>query len=1009
MAKVYEVAFKIGAETAASFAKVMSSAGGALGELNKRMSSLGNQQAANKRVLDLRESLAKTSQEFNAAKQRVAELGAQMERSGQPTRAMTREYDQAQRAVERARGRMQQQAQTLREVSKEAGATGKSTAQLVAEQERLAKAGERASKAQAALQKNVAAQQKNLQQRSKLRGQLFDAVALTATLGAPVKVAMDFESAMSKVGAVSRASDEEMAALTRTARELGATTVWSASQAAEGMTYLGMAGFKTNEIIQTMPGMLNLASAAGADLGTTADIASNILSGFRLGTEEMGRVADVMVNTFTSSNTTLESLGQTMGYVAPIAAEAGVSLEQAAAMAGILGDNAIQGGKAGTALRAVINRLSGPPAAAADALKSLNMQVKDAEGNLRPLPDILTEVAAKTKDLGSAERLEIFKSIAGQEAGSAFAILVNEAAQGNLQNFAASVGEIGAAQRVSATMTDNARGAMIQFQSAMEAISITIGNVLLPVIADLATRASSMMLAFEKFANENPGLVKAIVLTTAGLMAFKIAAIAGGYAFTFIKGAALAARGAYLSTRTAVLMASGAFSAQGRAQMAAAATTKAMTAAQWLLNTAMLANPIGVVIAAVMGLVAAGAVLYKYWGVVAAFLKGAWQGLKEGLAPLFAALEPLAPLLDVIKTAAGWVADAFAAVIGWFGKTEQSAETLEAAAEHGKTFGQVVATFIKIATLPIMTLIKTIGFLVENWENLPAMMADALNAVKNYLSNFSLFEMGKKLLSTLTEGIKSAAQAPVEAIKGALAKVRDYLPFSDAKIGPLSELTYSGMQVMHTLTGGIEQSEGEPSRAVEKALQHVRNAVQATPAPVINKITQATGHNGEIERVLQHVRNAGQAGQIVVDAMPTVNLNKAINQPDQAITNNVYKQEALEPQQVASNAGQLADIMRAGMGALSALAGEVKQAASQPIDAARNALSTVTGGFGGFADRGAPAVDRALQLTVKQNITVNGGDGDVYNQAKRGASDGARDLIGELQRALAREGRLSYG
>src|SRR5690606_2922780 len=170
-----------------------------------------------------------------------------------------------------------------------------------------------------------------------------------------------------------RATDEEMAILSRTARELGASTVFSASQAAEGMSYLAMAGFSVSEIVDAMPGLLDTAAAAQSGLGVTADIVSNILSGFQLEARETTRVADVLTATFTSSNTTLEMLGDTMSYVAPVAASLGISLEEVAAMTGRLGDVGIQGQRAGTALRAIFTRLAAPTGEAAKILQQLGV------------------------------------------------------------------------------------------------------------------------------------------------------------------------------------------------------------------------------------------------------------------------------------------------------------------------------------------------------------------------------------------------------------------------------------------------------------------------------------------------------------------------------------------------------------------------------------------------------------------------------------------------------------
>ena len=199
------------------------------------------------------------------------------------------------------------------------------------------------------------------------------AAALSGLAVAAIKMGSDFEAGMSRVQALSGATGAEFEALRKTALELGRTTVFSASQAAEGMQYLAMAGFKTNEIIAAMPGVLNAAAAGQVDLATAADITSNVLSGFGLKAEEAARVADVLTKAFTSSNTTMESLGETMKYAAPVAAAAGFALEEVAAAAGMLGDAGIQGSQAGTTLRAIMLRLINPPKQAAEALDALGI------------------------------------------------------------------------------------------------------------------------------------------------------------------------------------------------------------------------------------------------------------------------------------------------------------------------------------------------------------------------------------------------------------------------------------------------------------------------------------------------------------------------------------------------------------------------------------------------------------------------------------------------------------
>src|SRR5690625_4542367 len=304
------------------------------------------------------------------------------------------------------------------------------------------------------------------EQLKEYRGILAGIAGVTmGAVGLSVKAAAGFEQAMSRVGAVSRASEEDMALLTAQARELGATTAFSASQAAEGMEYLAMAGFNTRQIIAAMPGLLDTAAAAGDSLGRTADIVSNILSGFGLEAEETGRVADVLTATFTSSNTTLGSLGETMKMVAPVAASLGVSIEETAAMAGKLGDAGIQGSMAGTALRTILTSLAAPTGAAAKAISDLGIQTTDAAGNMLPVTSILDQIATATAHMGDAQRAAVLEMLAGREGVSALSALMSVGAS-RIDEYADSLrNSAGVAAEVAGRQMANLAGAMAEMRS----------------------------------------------------------------------------------------------------------------------------------------------------------------------------------------------------------------------------------------------------------------------------------------------------------------------------------------------------------------------------------------------------------------------------------------------------------------------------------------------------------------------------------------------------------------
>lgn len=307
-----------------------------------------------------------------------------------------------------------------------------------------------------------------------VKGAAAAAAAITGIGVASIKAGSDFEAGMSRVNALTGATQAEFEKLEKKAMELGKTTVFSATQASEGMSYLAMAGFDTNEIIAAMPGLLNAAAAGQTELGTAADITSNILSGFGIDATETGRVADVLTKAFTSSNTSLESLGETMKYVGPVAKAAGFSLEETAAAAGILGDAGIQGSMAGTTLRGVMLRLVSPPKQAADALDELGVSLLDAKGEMKPFPDIIEELEKATEGMTEAQKTAIISQVAGQNAASGL-LAIMDAGSDTLREFGDELeNSAGTAAEIAAKQLDNLKGDVELLKSALEGTGITI-------------------------------------------------------------------------------------------------------------------------------------------------------------------------------------------------------------------------------------------------------------------------------------------------------------------------------------------------------------------------------------------------------------------------------------------------------------------------------------------------------------------------------------------------------
>lgn len=341
--------------------------------------------------------------------------------------------------------------------------------------------------------------------------------AITAPMAGAVVTAANFEYAMKRVQAATKATGDEYNELSAEAQRLGATTQFSASQAAEGMYYLGLAGWDKDKIIKAMPGMLDLAAAGDMGLGPTADIVSDTMQAFGIDGSKAGHVADVFAATITSTNTDIQKLGDSMKYIAPIAHQAGMSLEETSAMAGLMANEAVKASMSGTSLRSGLLRLAGPPKMAAKALESLGVKATDASGNLKRPLQLITELSQAMAGMGNAEKLEKMKKIFGEEAATGWATLLDQGPE-KLQTLTTSLENAdGAAERIRKIKLDSLIGQWTIFKSSLEGAAIAVGMKFLPSIQDLVSRIGVMMSKFKQWVDENPVLTQGIFLIISGL------------------------------------------------------------------------------------------------------------------------------------------------------------------------------------------------------------------------------------------------------------------------------------------------------------------------------------------------------------------------------------------------------------------------------------------------------------------------------------------------------------
>lgn len=298
--------------------------------------------------------------------------------------------------------------------------------------------------------------------------------ALTTAGGFAIKVGSDFEAGMSQVAAISGATGEELDALTEKAKEMGAKTKFSATESAEAFNYMAMAGWKTEDMLNGIEGIMDLAAASGEDLAMVSDIVTDALTAFGMEAKDSGHFADVLAAAASNSNTNVGKMGYTFKYVAPIAGAMKYSIEDTAVAIGLMANAGIKGEQAGTSLRGMLTRLVKPTDAVAGAMEELGICMTNADGSMRPLDDVIGDLRTSFSKLSDSEKTYYAATIAGQEAMSGMLAIVN-ASESDFNKLTAAInGADGAAKTTAETMQDNLKGAIEELSGSAETLGLEI-------------------------------------------------------------------------------------------------------------------------------------------------------------------------------------------------------------------------------------------------------------------------------------------------------------------------------------------------------------------------------------------------------------------------------------------------------------------------------------------------------------------------------------------------------
>ncbi|MBF5254200.1 phage tail tape measure protein [Escherichia coli] len=633
---------------------------------------------------------------------------------------------------------------------------------------------------------------------------------------------------MSRVQALTRIdkNSPQFKALREQALKLGSETPFTASDAASGQSFLAMAGFTPQAIQAALPGVLNMALAGGVELGETADIGSNILTQFNLTADQMDRVGDTLTAAFTRTNTDLRALGETMKYTGPVAAKLGISLEEAAAMAGMLASNGLRGSDAGTAMRASLSRLASPPKAAADALKELGVSVADARGKMRPMEDVLLDLYKATQKYGQVDQVSFFKDIAGEEAFVGLQTLVAAAGSGELQKLTRELqGARGEVDRVAKVMADNLDGDLKNLDSAWEGLRIRISDLVDGPLRSVTQWLTRVLEKITSLAQAHPVLTRQLLIAGGALLAMTATIRSLSLVIGVLYGKLATLRlGFDILTRSMNVV------------RVLPALWGMLTGSVSLLGGAIgaLFSPVGLIVAALAG---AAVLIWKYWDPIRAFFAGVFSGIMERLTPLRETFERFDPVFDAIGSGISQVFNWFKSLLS---PMESSKETLDKCTSAGEIFGNVLGGALQLVLTPAKMLLDTLAWILEKLGVLPDEAERARKKIEDAQRAAILRDKVALLQGDLA---KINPPKPVENGNGTGGdKPKDNKPLTDSNTGTLRRLSKiadnTGKLVDETKKrigpGDIVFKNLPRALAVRGEWQERKIAQVSKPAPAIN-------------------------------------------------------------------------------------------------------------------------------------------------------------------------------
>lgn len=549
-AKQFELLFQLTARLGPNFSQSFKNA-------SQTMKLLQNDlRSADQKLKDV-SAYQKQQNAVEKSRQRVSELQAEHERltkeieeTGQATPELTRQLQANEKALQKAQDatareeeRLEELSNTLREAGVNTDNLGRDTDELRQQYERLEQAQK---KVQAITEKQAANKEAISQTKAQLGGLVGTVTAVGAAIYAgPVKKAAEFQEQMSTVKSISNASAEDMAKLSQKAKEMGATTAFTAAEAGEAMEYMAMAGWKTGDMLGGIEGIMNLAAASGEELGSVSDIVTDALTAFGLSASDAGHFSDVLAQASSNANTNVSMMGSTFQKVAPVAGALGYSVEDMSLGIGLMANASIKAEVAGTSLKTALANMAKPTKQQAAYMDKYGISLTKSDGTMKSFGEVVENLRGSLGGLSEQEQIAAATAIFGKESFAGMLAIVNASEQDYNKLTEAVYNCDGAAKRMAETKLDNLNGSITLAKSAFDALQVELGELLLPTLTEGVKKFTDIITVVTTFVRENPGAVKAIAKIVAGLVGLKAGGLIAKLGFLEVKGGILSIQKAF--------------------------------------------------------------------------------------------------------------------------------------------------------------------------------------------------------------------------------------------------------------------------------------------------------------------------------------------------------------------------------------------------------------------------------------------------------------------------------